>query len=161
LTHDDSRDDIGAALSRIPSGVAILTAVEGPTATGMLASWIQQAAFDPPMLTVCVREDRPILRVVDDAGGSFALNVLGEDSAALLKHFAKGFSLDENAFEGLAIHRREQGVRIDEAIAYLECRLESTVWAGDHRLMLGRVVYAEGDPSRRPYVHVRKTGLSY
>ena len=48
-------DAIGPVLGRTPSGVFILTASSGDgQETGMLASWVQQASFDPPAITVAV-----------------------------------------------------------------------------------------------------------
>ncbi|MGH7200022.1 MAG: flavin reductase family protein, partial [Planctomycetaceae bacterium] len=63
---DDTRDaadalrrQIGPVLGRTPSGVFILSVSDGDgRETGMLASWVQQAAFDPPMLTVAVNRAR-------------------------------------------------------------------------------------------------------
>ena len=44
-------DEAILALGRVPSGLFILTAGNGPTETGLLASWVQQCSFDPPRLT--------------------------------------------------------------------------------------------------------------
>jgi hypothetical protein len=44
--------EIGEALGRIPSGVFIATAEEGSEKVGMLASWVQQAGFDPPTRSI-------------------------------------------------------------------------------------------------------------
>ena len=44
-------------LGRTPSGVFILTCSDGAGhETGMLASWVQQASFDPPMLALAVEQ---------------------------------------------------------------------------------------------------------
>jgi flavin reductase (DIM6/NTAB) family NADH-FMN oxidoreductase RutF len=47
-----------AALGRIPSGLFILTARRGTLETGMLASWVQQCSFDPPLVMAAIRRGR-------------------------------------------------------------------------------------------------------
>ena len=75
-------------LGRLPSGIYILTVGEGNDSTGMLASWVQQAAFEPPMVSVALKRGRHISERIE-AGEPFVLNVVGEGHKSLLKHFAK------------------------------------------------------------------------
>ena len=96
------REIIGIALGRIPSGCAILTATHDGKSTGLLVSWVQQASFEPLMLTVCIKEERPATKLIAGSG-RFLLNVIGEDPTAMFKHFGKGFSPDEDAFAGLTV----------------------------------------------------------
>ena len=58
---------IASVLGRLPSGLFILTARRGADETGMLASWIMQAGFDPPMITVAaLHKDRLLARWLTD-----------------------------------------------------------------------------------------------
>ena len=111
---------MGEALARIPSGVSILTATYGDRSTGMLASWIQQASFRPPMISVCVKRGRPILGLITPSQ-CFCLNVVGEGDSSLMKHFGSGFSIDDDAFTGLNIEGGPFGVLLRDAIAHLQC----------------------------------------
>ena len=77
----------------------------GGRSTGMLASWVQQAGFDPPMLTVAVRRDRYVADWIA-ASGRFTLNQVAAGDKPLLKHFGRGFGPDEAAFDGVAAPRR-------------------------------------------------------
>ena len=45
---------VGRALGRLPSGVFIMSARHGGESIAMMVSWVQQAAFDPPALSVAV-----------------------------------------------------------------------------------------------------------
>jgi len=148
------------AVGRIPSGVSILTACDSDASTGMLASWVQQAAFEPLAVSVCVRLGRPILEMIE-ASGVFALNPVPEASGALFRHFGKGFGPGEDAFEGLEVERTAYGVRLTGALAYLGCRVINTVDVGDHRLIVGDVVEGRVMGDGSPHVHLRKTGASY
>lgn len=153
-------EHIGAALGRIPSGCCILTARHGERTTGMLASWVQQASFEPPMVTVCVKRGRPIQQLVDGSK-RFVLNVIADDPTAMFKHFGKGFALEDNAFDGLATTATEHGPALNACIAHLACEVRERVAAGDHDVYIAEVVSADAPAGAKPYVHLRKSGLSY
>lgn len=160
MTNAEPRDAIGAALAVIPSGCAILTAAVGGESTGMLASWVQQAAFDPPMVTVAVKRQRPITGLIARSG-RFTLNLIGDDPGPLFKHFGKGFALGAPAFDGLGATAGEYGIELDAAAAVLGCRVTVTAEAGDHLVYVAEVAAGRRQNSGKPYVHLRKSGFSY
>jgi flavin reductase (DIM6/NTAB) family NADH-FMN oxidoreductase RutF len=160
MNESSKPDPAAAAVARIPSCLAILTASHEGEATGMLASWVQQASMSPLMVSVCVKRGRPIEAIVD-ASGRFLLNILGEDSVTLMKHFAAGFARGEDAFANLQAHQEDAGVRIAGVIAYIGCRVVKKTPAGDHFLYVGEVTDGSCDDAARPYVHLRKTARSY
>ena len=153
-------DRVGKALGRIPSGCAILTARTGKRRAALLASWIQQAGFDPPMISVAVKKGRTIEAVID-ASGALVVNLLGEDPSAMFKHFGGGFRPDQDPFADLAVKDVAGGVAIDQRIAWLSARVHGKHDAGDHWLYLAEVTDANIDEINEPYVRVRKDGLSY
>ncbi|VTT98250.1 flavin oxidoreductase : Conserved protein/domain typically associated with flavoprotein oxygenases, DIM6/NTAB family OS=Chloracidobacterium thermophilum (strain B) GN=Cabther_A0991 PE=4 SV=1: Flavin_Reduct [Gemmataceae bacterium] len=151
------------ALGRIPSGLFVLTARDGSSGreTGMLASWVQQCSFDPPLVSAAVRAGRYVLDWLAD-GAPFVVNVIPEGGKALIAHFGKGFEPDEPAFEGLDVRRDGDAPPVLLAAhAYLLCRVERRVEAGDHVLVVGRVAAGELLHHGGPIVHVRKNGLRY
>lgn len=160
MKRDHSRSQVAAAISRIPSGVAILTASYKGRVTGMLASWIQQASFDPLMVTVCVKKGRPIEALIEGSN-KFLLNILGENPSEMFRHFGRGFSVDEDAFENLGVQVNDSGVQLADAIAHIECHVVAKMPAGDHQVYLGEAVAGDADATLRPYVHTRKTALGY
>ncbi|HWL94580.1 MAG TPA: flavin reductase family protein [Phycisphaerae bacterium] len=158
--NQKSNDEIARVIGRIPSGCSILTVRTAGKRTGMLASWVQQAAFEPPMVSVAVKRDRPIEKFIDEAGG-FVLNLLGENPTQMFKHFGKGFSPEEDAFGGMSVREVPYGVVIPDQIAWLSARVRAKNESGDHWIYLGEVTEAGGDGGLQPYVHLRKNGLSY
>ncbi len=154
--------DLGAALGRVPSGLYVLTVRNGDRATGMLASWVQQAGFEPPMVSVAFHKDRYVADWVRSSG-RFVLNQIPGGNKTLLKHFGKGFAPDEPAFEGVRIaNEHEAGPVLAESLAYLVAEPAGEVAGGDHVVMLARVV--EGgliDPEGQPLVHIRQNGTHY
>ncbi len=152
---------VDAILGRVTSGIYILTAGTGDRATGMLTSWVMQAGFDPPMVTVAVKQGRYITEWLA-AGEPFVLNVVSESQTSLFKHFGKGFEPEEPAFKGLGVHTCPRGVPIlDDSVGHLECEPAEHVDSGDHRIFLARVVRGSFQDDQKPYVHVRKSGTNY
>jgi flavin reductase (DIM6/NTAB) family NADH-FMN oxidoreductase RutF len=149
------------ALGRVPSGLFVLT-VRGPAGeTGMLASWVQQCSFDPPQLTAAVRKDRFVLGWLSD-GARFGVNILPEGAKALVAHFGKGFEAGEPAFTGLKVERHPGTAPVLlDAHAWLDCRVAGRFDAGDHVLILGRVVGGRVLHEGKPTTHIRKNGLHY
>ncbi len=126
----------------------------------MLVSWVQQAEFTPPSVTVGLKRDRPIVALINDSR-RFLLNVIGEDGVRMLQHFGKGFSVKEDAFAGLEIEATDFGPLLKACSAFLGCRVRQVVPVGDHDLYVAEVVAAEADIGTKPYVHLRKSGRSY
>lgn len=151
-----------AVLGRVPSGLYILTA-RGPDGfeTGMLASWVVQAGFDPPSVTVAVRQGRYICEWL--AGGlPFNLNVLGEDQQSMLAHFGRGFDLGQPSFAGLEMGRCSRGIPVlGASVGHLECEPGAAIDSGDHRIFLCRVTGGRQSSEARPMVHIRKSGKHY
>jgi flavin reductase (DIM6/NTAB) family NADH-FMN oxidoreductase RutF len=161
MSHAEKHKQLAAALGRIPSGLFVLTARRGHEETGMLASWVQQCAFQPPHISVAVRRDREIAAWLTD-GAAFTLNVLDESQTDMIVHFGRGFALAEPAFEGLDVDHPAGGAPVlNEAHAYLVCHVAGRCQAGDHELLLGRVDAGRVLNDGHPMVHVRKSGFHY
>ena len=148
-------------LGRVPSGIFILTVGSGERATGMLASFVMQGGFEPPMVSVAVKLGRYVCDWITE-GQPFVLNVVGEGQSKFLKHFSKGFEPGAPAFEGLSISHCPRGVPIlNDAVGHLECEPVSHVDSGDHRVFLARVVRGKLLRDLPPMVHIRSSGAKY
>ena len=95
MTRDlDPIQSLAEALGKIPSGLFIVTYFCGETESAMLASWVQQCGFEPPILSVAVKKGRGISEWLTD-GAPFTVNILGEGQKDLLSHFGKGLPLSQ------------------------------------------------------------------
>jgi flavin reductase (DIM6/NTAB) family NADH-FMN oxidoreductase RutF len=150
-----------AALGRIVSGITVLTARRGDQATGMLASWVQQCAFEPPHVSIAIKQGRPMNGWLT-GNSHFVLNVLADSQKNLVAHFGRGFSLETPAFEGLELGSSpgNQPILL-QALAYLECEVTSRLAVGDHDLLVGRVVAGAMQGDAGPMVHLRRSGMRY
>lgn len=154
------RSAVSRPLGQIPSGCYVLTAAHGELASGLLVSWVQQASFEPPMITVALRQGRPIGTLVE-ASGCFVLNQIPENPLPLFRHFGRGFDLDQPAFEGLRTEPDPHGVVLRDCPSFLACRVVRWMDCGDHRLYVAEVVGGRSRSDARPYVHLRSSGFNY
>ena len=153
------------AAGRVVGSLCVLTARAGDAESAMVASWVSQASFDPPGLTVAVKKDRAVEALLP-VGSPFVLNVLAEGrEKAALKALLRPFAPGEDRFEGLEVTRAEASgaaVLSAAAAAYLECTVAQRMEAGDHWVLYATVgggkVLDEGAQSA---VHFRKVGTSY
>lgn len=172
-TNDASRSrpagepaPLALALGRIPSGLFVVTWRDGEQDRGMLASWVMQAGFEPPTVTIAVAPGRGLLAAIE-AGTPFVINVLADNQRSLLARFGKPTAVGEDPFAGLAVSRAGCGAAaLADAAAWLECAAVSQTAGsdavpGDHVVVLAQVIAAGSGSDQPPLVHLRKNGLRY
>merc|ERR1711988_722738 len=96
--------DVAKALGKISGGLYLVTGAHSTAKSAMIASWVSQASFEPPGITIAVAKDRAIeaFMQVDD---TFVLNCLREDNyQELMKHFLKRFPPGADRFLTTIIH---------------------------------------------------------
>lgn len=158
--------DLSKALARLAGGLYVVTASHGPggAASAMVASWVAQASFEPPGLSVAVAKDRAVESLMQ-VGDAFVLNCLGEDAfAPTMKHFLQRFPPGADRFAGVEWSPDPAtGVPVLAAgIAHLACRVVSRLETADHFVTYATV---EGggvaDPDAKTAVHRRKVANYY
>ncbi len=160
-----TKDSIAPILGQVPSGVFILVAGDGgDKKTGLLASWIQQASFEPPQVTVAVNKSRYLNDWLSE-GCSVTVNQVAKGDGVLFKHFGKGFEPDVDAFAGVEVVDGANGLPLlKAAMASMEGTVLSRMEAGDHIIYLVAITAATAHQAASdfvPFVHVRKNGFSY
>lgn len=155
--------DLDKAIGRISGGLYIITAKKGDLSSAMLASWVTQASFDPPGITISVAKDRAIESLMQ-VGDTFVLNILEEGKyQPLMKHFLKRFPPGADRFEGINIQTANNSSPIlTEALAYLECEVLSRMECSDHWVVYSQITTGRvSDPDGLTAVHHRKVGNYY
>ncbi|NDJ17120.1 diflavin flavoprotein [Myxacorys almedinensis] len=159
LTETSDRTE--QALGRVVGSLCVVTVKHGDRMTGFLTSWISQATFNPPGVTVAIAKSRTE-GWLDHIGDSFVLNVLREDRQ-LRRAFMKPVELGHDRFADLEIEFAANGCPILlDGLAYLECTVQNRMECGDHWLLYaevanGKVLAAKAVTA----VLHRKSGTSY
>jgi len=160
---EELKHTIGRALGRVPSGVFILTAERDGQPLAMMASWVMQAAFQPPSVSVAIAKDRPAHAALSAQGATFALCVIPEGNTSLMKKYARGIPAGADPFDGIRTTRTKGGtVVLADALAYLECRVTKVAEFGaDHDLIVAEVTAGELLKEGPSFTHLRGSGFHY
>ncbi|MGW5634397.1 flavin reductase family protein [Streptomyces sp. NPDC003832] len=148
-----SNDEFRAAMSRLAAGVVLVTAFEPPLSpdgpkgedVGMTATAFMSVSLDPPLVLVSLRNGSRMDDLLDEQP-LWAVSVLSERQRHIAGRFAmKGRISDRLLFEDVPHVRGEAtgAALLGGALATLECRTEQRTVAGDHTLVVGRVLTAE------------------
>ena len=153
-----------AAVGRIVGSLCAVTAKNGDAQSAMLASWVSQASFNPPSITVAVAKDRAVESFMLP-GGNFNLNILklGNEKETM-KALLKGFAPGEDRFGDMKVSYSENNecAIVTDALAYCECAVKSRMECGDHWVVLAEVTGGKLlDEEGKSAMHHRKTGKSY
>ena len=156
--------DLDKALGRLSGGLYVVTARQEERASAMVASWVSQASFDPPGITVAVAKDRAIEALLQ-VGDRFVLNILREDNYQdLMRHFLKRFPPGADRFAGVSTLEgvANGGPVLGDALAFLGCRVSQRMEGPDHWIIYGEVEQGNvSDTEARTAVHHRKVGNHY
>ena len=133
-------DQYREILSRFASGVTVVTAQSGDELFGMTVSAFCSVSLEPPLVLVSLSNDRPTTTLVEHAGW-YGVNVLASDQAWLSERFA--FTDPTQRFEGVDWAPGPNGTPLlAGTIGSLECEVAQIVPAGDHQVVIGRVMHA-------------------
>jgi flavin reductase (DIM6/NTAB) family NADH-FMN oxidoreductase RutF len=139
-------------LGRFTTGVTVITAPgKAGEPRGMTANTLVSVSLTPPLVSVCIEESATLHGLLAGAP-LFALNVLAESQEELSRRFAGPGAAP---FDGVGYRTSERGmILLDGAIAHIECRREATHTAGDHTVLIGRVIGGDAHDSR-PLLYFR------
>jgi flavin reductase (DIM6/NTAB) family NADH-FMN oxidoreductase RutF len=103
------------------------------------AAWVTQVSFDPLLLVVSINPSNASYELLE--GGGFAVSVLQQGQLELARRFGTRSGRDEDKLAGIGWRPGRTGAPIlDGALAYFDCQLAGRLPAGDHELVLGRVI---------------------
>ena len=134
-------------LGHFATGVTIITAMDGNEPIGVSANSFTSVSLDPPLVLFCASKDSSTWPRIE-AAGKFTVNILNEHQEDICRVFAtKG----ADRFKHLAWSEYRSGAPvIHGALAFVDCETVDEYDAGDHLIVVGRVLelgYAsEGKP---------------
>jgi flavin reductase (DIM6/NTAB) family NADH-FMN oxidoreductase RutF len=137
-----------SALGRFATGIAVITTrTPDGKREGLTANSFSAVSLAPPLVLWSIKNEAPSLAAFL-AARVFAIHVLTQEQADLSHRFATPAA---DKFEGLAAAEGHGGCPVlPDTLALFECGLEQVVPAGDHKIMIGRVVRAGYDDAAGP-----------
>lgn len=146
-------------LGSFASGVTVVTTISGGTPVGMTCQSFSSVSLDPPMvLFVPAKTSRawPLMQ----RSGKFCVNFLGAEQADVSNTMASR-GIDKFAEVGWSPSESTGSPLIDGALGYVDCAIHAVHEAGDHYVVIGRVLDLAQRDAKEPLLffqgHYRTT----
>lgn len=141
-----------AVLGNYPTGVCVITTMgcDG-SPVGMVVGSFSSVSLDPPLVGF-FPDKRSLSWPQIEAAGHFCVNVLASDQVSLCQQIAA----PGDKFKDVEYQVSDHGLPVLEGVvAAIECRVEQVIAAGDHWLVLGRVLGLEARREAEPMLFFR------
>lgn len=140
------------ALGCFPTGIAVMTASSDEAShIGITVNSFTSVSLAPPLVLWCIdRRSRRYPAFANATG--FTVSILASNHQAVSSRLA---GAGEHNLDGIALIPTELGPpALADALAIFECTRESVQDAGDHAILIGRVLrFAQHDGAGAPLVY--------
>lgn len=120
------------------TGVTVVLADHAGQQWGMTVNSFTSLSLDPPLVLFCAQAGSAVLHAIEASGG-FAVNVLAIDQGEISSRLARRGGPEK--MQGIETLRVPSGAsRLAGALAWFDCSLERCEPAGDHLIVIGRVL---------------------
>jgi flavin reductase (DIM6/NTAB) family NADH-FMN oxidoreductase RutF len=132
------RADFRRVLGRLPTGVVVVTGGEDRAIAGLACGSFMSVSLAPPLVAVCPAKTSQSWPSID-ACGAFCANVLTEQQEHLARRFATSGT---DKFAGITWRPAPAtgSPLLADVAAWIDCRIERRIDAGDHWLILAEVL---------------------
>jgi flavin reductase (DIM6/NTAB) family NADH-FMN oxidoreductase RutF len=141
---------------RLTQGVYVVGVAHGGARNAFTAAWITQVSYRPLLLALSINPNNSSYLLLKE-GRSFSVNVLKKGQLDLADHFGRSAQTDKLALTDWTTDRLGLPL-LREALAWFECQVVSEHPAGDHVLILGRVIDGKLLDSEAEPMSYRETG---
>ena len=149
-------NSIAALFQRLTQGVYVVGVARGETRNAFTAAWVMQVSFDPLLLALSINPQHSSYGLLKQSG-AFSVNVLKKSQTELASHFARPAHADKLAATEWTPGRAGTPL-LRDALAWFECEVVSEHPAGDHILVLGKVIDGRLLDSEAEPMTYRETG---
>lgn len=127
-----------------------------------ILSWVTQASFDPPLMVACVhKESRAYEHLTAGEREPIAINLLGDDQAALATEILKGAEFHEGQVAGTPYQPAANGcAALPETLGVIEAEVIDEASGGDHAILVLELTQATVFRSGEPLTH-ETSGMKY
>jgi flavin reductase (DIM6/NTAB) family NADH-FMN oxidoreductase RutF len=142
-------------------GLYAATAKHGDDISIMTVNWSTQCSFEPPMMALAVEGDSHSRQVIESSG-AFALNLYESGQRELAGNLGRTFGKHPEKIAEVAWKPGPLtgSPLLDSALAWVECKIVSSVPAGDHILFVAEVVEV-GLNREGASLTLKETGFKY
>jgi flavin reductase (DIM6/NTAB) family NADH-FMN oxidoreductase RutF len=161
FTIHDSRLNMSSPhelFRRLTTGVYVVTASHERQSDGFTAAWVTQVAFDPLLVALSVNPGNATWPLMQRSG-RFVLNVLKAEQHDAARHFGTTSGRDTDKMSNARLTTPDgAAIVLADAAAWLECRVEQQISAGDHVVVIARVIGGDVLDPGAAVLHYADTG---
>jgi 3-hydroxy-9,10-secoandrosta-1,3,5(10)-triene-9,17-dione monooxygenase reductase component len=139
-------------LGHFATGVALITAVDGEEPVGMACNSFTSVSLEPPLVLFCAAKSSTTWPRIQ-AAGRWAANILDEEGEETCRLFAQK-GADRFAHIQYTIGRTGSPI-LDRALAFVDCETVEEHDAGDHLIVVGKVLELGYAPEGKPLLFYR------
>lgn len=149
----------------MPYGLYVVGSRDGERRNAMTANFVSQVSSDPKLIGVGVEKDAFTHELID-AAGAFTVNLVDREDRAIVRKFTKPVEVDAGAstLNGFPFHDAPvTGAPVlDQAVAFMDCRVTQRVDCGSHTFFIGEVVDAGFQKDEEtPVLRMEDTRMNY
>jgi flavin reductase (DIM6/NTAB) family NADH-FMN oxidoreductase RutF/rubredoxin len=133
------------ALSKISYGIYIISSGDRTKGNGFVANTALQVTSEPVKIAICSNKNNFTTELIKKHE-AFSISILSQETAPeTFGKFGYKSGIDFDKMVGSKIKYGSTGVPIvlDDAIAYLECKLLQTIDVGSHLLFIGELINSD------------------
>lgn len=148
------------ALFKISYGLYIVTSGNKERGNGFISNTVFQVTSKPAQFAACVNKNNYTCEFIEQYG-NFAVSVINKETDSnIFAHFGYMSGREFDKMEGMEVIYGESGTPIvlNEAIAYIECKVVNKYDVGSHMLFIGELLQSKTlDSQKEPitYIHYR------
>jgi 3-hydroxy-9,10-secoandrosta-1,3,5(10)-triene-9,17-dione monooxygenase reductase component len=139
-------------LGHFATGITLITAADGEEPIGMACNSFTSVSLEPALVLFCAAKSSSTWPRIQ-AVGKWAANILDEDGEEVTRLFAQK-GADRFAHIQYSIGRTGAPV-LDSALAFVDCETVDEHDAGDHIIVVGRVLELGYAPEGKPLLFYR------
>lgn len=141
------------ALGRLAAGTTVVTLTNDQgVKMGFTATAVTSVSLEPPLVLVCINNRSRTIDALAN-GAPFVLNFMAAEQEALALRFA---SQTPDKFAGVDYSIGANGsIHLAGALASIECVPQQMYSAGDHEIVVGRVIDTHIGADQPPLVYFR------
>ncbi|MEE2859077.1 MAG: flavin reductase family protein [Candidatus Neomarinimicrobiota bacterium] len=146
-------------LGMMTYGVYVLTTKVKDKYSAATVTWVSQASFDPPMISVCLKRNSGAYSLVKEKK-EFILHMLSEEQKDVASNFFTSTELEDDKLNGETFKLIDGLPVLNVAPSYVHCSVLEILEIGDHPLFLCEVDSVNLKNIVKP-LELRRTGWKY
>jgi flavin reductase len=151
-------DELREVMRLVPAPVGVVTVDLEGERLGLTVASLVSLSLEPPLVGVAINRQAALHELLRRAG-EFGVSVLAAGQEHLAQHFARGVP-PIALWSGVPVHPSDGPPLLEDALAWLRCRVVDERETGDHTLFVGEVFEAEGGRGDHALVYLDRRYVS-